>query len=151
MAWSVLSADRPLPNEGALRFGVGAAAVPMWAPFMVAAGAGVFWWWATAWTRTAAGSAPASPTARRVEVSGAPVSVSPAPQPKTLRPALPTPAEAAEVAADVRAVAALETAPLHSEAEAVKAAVAEVVAAGGKPGGDGSRPARRKSGPKATV
>lgn len=150
MAWSALSADRPLPNEGALRYGLGAAALPLWAPFLVAAGAGMAWWWVTAWTRRPTAVAPVSASARRIEVTGAPVTVSPAPAPKTVAPALETPADVAEVAADVHAVAALETAPLHSDAEAVKAAVAEVVAAGGD---DRSKPAARRkpTGPKATV
>ncbi|NEX92459.1 hypothetical protein [Caulobacter sp. 17J65-9] len=147
MAWSAPSADRPLPNEGALRYGLAAAVLPLYAPFLAAAGAGVAWWWATAWTRAPRSVfAPVAPSARRIEVSSAPLTVSPAPAPKSIEPVLPTPAPAdvVEVAADVHAVAALETAPLHSDAEAVKAAVAEVVAAA-------KAPRKKPVGPKATV
>lgn len=155
MAWSALSADRPLPNEGALRFGLGAAALPLWAPFLAAAGAGLTWWWATAWTRQAmtSGFAPATIAPRRIEVrTTAPEPVAaPAAQAETPVQTMAVSAEVAEVAADVHAVAALETAPITSDAEAVKAAVAEVVA-GTRAGGDGPRPARKKpAGPKATV
>ncbi|MBC6983688.1 hypothetical protein [Caulobacter sp. 17J80-11] len=149
MAWSAPSADRPLPNEGLLRYGLAAAALPLYAPFLAAAGAGMAWWWATAWTRAPRSVfAPAAPSARRIEVTSAPQTVSPAPAPKTIEPVLqapvPPPADVSEVAADVHAVAALETAPLHSDAEAVKAAVADVIAAA-------KAPRKKPTGPKATV
>jgi len=50
--------------ERALRFGVGAAAAPLWGAFYAAASAGAAFWWMTAWTRRSLEAA-VSPAADR--------------------------------------------------------------------------------------
>jgi hypothetical protein len=43
--------------EQAMRLTVGAATLPLWAPFIAATSVGVSWWWATAWARELPGVA----------------------------------------------------------------------------------------------
>ena len=54
MSWLDSSTDTPnrqIEPERLVRLGVGAVAVPMWAAFFTAAGAGISWWWMTSWAR----------------------------------------------------------------------------------------------------
>lgn len=65
---STIDADR------AMKFGVGAAATPLWAAYFTAASAGVAFWWMTAWTRQEPKSfALAFEPAAEPEVEAAPV------------------------------------------------------------------------------
>jgi hypothetical protein len=48
---AVLSLAPTIEPDRALRLGASAAAAPLWGAYMAAAGAGVAFWWMTAWTR----------------------------------------------------------------------------------------------------
>jgi hypothetical protein len=48
---AVLSLTPTIEPDRALRLGASAAAAPLWGAYMAAAGAGVAFWWMTAWTR----------------------------------------------------------------------------------------------------
>jgi hypothetical protein len=49
-----LTFSSKIEPDRALRLGASAAAAPLWAAYMAVAGAGVTYWWMTAWTRRTA-------------------------------------------------------------------------------------------------